>query len=66
MTEIAPHGDKWTPVLDGELARAARVAVDHIATELAHRDPVDEPGLKGDASTMLLLCHCGIPAPAAR
>ncbi len=56
----------WTPLIDGELAEAARAVAEEIAVRLARRPPSREPGLKGDAAAALLLARCGLPEAAAR
>jgi hypothetical protein len=54
------------PLLHGALADAARDIALEIALELSQRPPSPEPGLKGEAGTVLLLAQCGHPEAATR
>lgn len=55
---------EWQPLLAGADAHKARAIVDEIASVLVARAPSDMPGLKGDASTVLLLAECDSPEAA--
>ena len=56
----------WKPLLEGGLATHARAIVDDIVAVLEQRAPSAEHGFQGDASTALLLAHCGRPSASAR
>lgn len=56
----------WEPLLEGAQAAAARQIVDDIAGAVEALPASDEPGLKGDASSALLLSYCGSPSAATK
>jgi lantibiotic modifying enzyme len=51
--------DRWQPLLDGERAVQARAVVLEIVHAIEQQQPSKNPGFKGEASSALLLAHCG-------